>query len=85
MKHNLISHIIQRAKRADMVVIVGAKKTGKDVLHYLEQEDIKVSLFFDNNSDLYSQRVEGIPVISPKNQIVTAVYILLPVSVIILN
>lgn len=52
--------ILEKAKYADSVVIVGAGRRGKDLLEYLENKNILVNAFFDNDEVIRNSYFHGI-------------------------
>ena len=61
-----VEYIIKKARKAQKIIIVGASKTGKQLLLYLRNEKIKIDAFLDNNEDLSGQFIEGIKIICPR-------------------
>lgn len=61
-----MEYLIKRARKASSVIIVGASNTGRQVLKYLQNENIKVDAFYDNNEAICGQYIEGIEVLCPK-------------------
>lgn len=60
------SFIINKAKKADKVIIAGAGYIGQEMLEILKENHIYVNAFFDNKvMDKDDQRIEGIPVVKP--------------------
>lgn len=67
MQDYLFLLILEHARKANRVIIVGASVTGRKLLKLLEKEGVKVSAFFDNNIELQNQKIDDISVLSPKN------------------
>lgn len=62
MNNYLLPDIVQRAEKANTIIIVGAGRTGRELCMDLLCKGIKAECFFDNDVRLYSQEIEGIPV-----------------------
>lgn len=58
--------ILEKAKYADSVVIVGAGRRGKDLLEYLENKNILVNAFFDNDEVIRNSYFHGILITKPR-------------------
>ena len=69
-----MDYLIKRARKVNSVIIVGASNTGRQVLKYLQNENIEVGAFFDNNEKICGKYIEGIKVLCPKR--IKKVYIL---------
>ena len=53
-------------KRTNTVIIVGAGKTGREMMEFIEENsDITVKAFFDNNEDLIGNRINNIEIMKP--------------------
>lgn len=61
-----MEYFIKRARKASSVIIVGASNTGRQVLKYLQNENIKVDAFYDNNEAICGQYIGGIKVLCTK-------------------
>lgn len=58
--------ILEEAKKAGEVIIVGAGKRGKELLiHFDEKSAIVVRAFFDNNETLIGTYINGIEIVKP--------------------
>ena len=45
-----LDYVIKRAKESDKIIIVGAGKRGKEILHFLKKEELReIGGIFDNN------------------------------------
>lgn len=61
-----VDYVIKRAGKARRVIIVGASKSGKQLLKYLQNANIDVDVFLDNNEVFNGQYIKGIKVLCPK-------------------
>lgn len=59
--------IIEKARTADKVIIVGAGKRGKELFWHLRQNEISVSYFFDNSKLSIGKEIEGVKILVPQN------------------
>ena len=62
-----LDYIIKKARKAQRVIIVGASRSGKQLMRYLQNEKIDIEAFYDNNKELCGKDIEGIKIINPKN------------------
>jgi len=62
-----VEYIIKKAQKAQKVIIVGASKSGKQLMNYLQNENINIEAFYDNNEDLCGKYINGIKIICPKS------------------
>lgn len=62
-----MDYLIKRACNARKVIIVGASSSGRQLLGYLRNENIKVEAFYDNKKALEEHYIENIKVICPKS------------------
>ena len=69
-----MEYLIKRARKASSVIIVGASNTGRQVLKYHQNENIKDDAIYDNNEANCGEYIEGIKVLCPKK--IKKVYIL---------
>ncbi len=66
LTEQMTGRIIERAKTAEFVIIVGAGYIGKQILTVLQKNAISVTAFFDNKVlDESDCRIDGIPVVKP--------------------
>lgn len=72
-----MNRIVERAKTADKVIIVGAGKRGRELLFRLNQNKVSVTAFFDNRKNITGQEIENIIVLEPvKMENANALYII---------
>lgn len=64
MKRSL-NEIVERAKKADAIVIFGAGERGKELLHQLQNKTLSIKCFFDNNASKIGEYVNGIKIMKP--------------------
>lgn len=63
-----LNYVIERAKKAVTVVIVGAGERGKELFEHLKAEDaVSVKCFFDNNKKLTETTFDGLEIVKPIN------------------
>ncbi len=63
-----LNYVIERAKKAVTVVIVGAGERGKELFEHLKAEDaVSVKCFFDNNKKLTESTFDGLEIVKPVN------------------
>lgn len=55
--------IIEKARNAELVVIIGAGMRGKELMNHLEDHGVQVSMFFDNNQELIGSKIKEIKII----------------------
>lgn len=61
-----LSHILERAKNADEVIIVGAGTRGRELLACFEKEQsVSVKHLFDNNENLIGSSIRNVKVVRP--------------------
>lgn len=61
-----LKYIMDRAKRGESVIIVGAGVRGKELLeHLLKESAISVEAFFDNNEALEGSSIKNVKVLKP--------------------
>lgn len=63
--NSYLDSIVEKAKAADQVIIVGAGKRGRELLALLKQRGVTVSVFFDNNETLTGKDIENVKILTP--------------------
>lgn len=65
MKKSL-EYVLEKARAAEKTIIVGAGTRGKELLNNLsDYEDISVWAFFDNDTNLIGQSIDGVEIMKP--------------------
>lgn len=63
-----LNYVLESAKKAEKVVIVGAGERGKELLgHLMDTDTVAIQCFFDNNEILTGCKIEGIEILKPCN------------------
>lgn len=65
MENKELEKVIQKAKIADKVVIVAASRCGRELIELLEEENVRVDVFFDNDEKKEGTLIRGIQVVKP--------------------
>lgn len=60
-----LNEILDRAKKANRIVIVGAGVRGKELLTHFEKAAVSVDAFFDNNETITGMYINGIKITKP--------------------
>ena len=61
----VMDSIVEKAKSADMIVIVGAGIRGNELLSYLMEKTISVDFFFDNREELFGKKFHEVEIVKP--------------------
>ena len=61
-KEIYLKHMMLEARKYDNVVIYGAGRVAKPIVHKLEEEQIKINVFAVSNSEINDKEFLGIPV-----------------------
>lgn len=62
----ILKVVIERARKADEIIIVGAGNRGRELLESLKKESaISVNAFFDNNETITGNSIDGIEIKHP--------------------
>lgn len=57
--------MVERVKKSNSIVIVGAGARGQDLFERLKENLISVTFFFDNDDNLTNCSIENIPILKP--------------------
>lgn len=65
MSERVWGYILEKAKSADAVIIVGAGKIGRGLLRRFEENSVSVEALFDNDEGLIGNKIENVIVAKP--------------------
>lgn len=76
LEHSL-NDVIDRAKKAEKVVIVGAGKRGQELLGHLSQHNsTNIVAFFDNNEAITGSKIQNIEIVKPYKVDGVSIYVI---------
>lgn len=62
----ILERVLQKAREAEQIVIVGAGKVGRELLTHLKDEDgVVIHAFMDNNKAIVGNSIDNIKIIAP--------------------